>query len=124
MSVQKKDSKDDLEGHEDQTQDAVFGEITEEGPNYRNVRTSTQPLFNGMADGAPLLTVSGGFCGDGDSHDEDANRPGTAVGAKCVQPAGYCAGDYLSAGSVGHHDVVGICDWKVQDQPPSGVQYR
>lgn len=30
--------KEDLEGHEDQTQDAVFGEITEEGPNYRSVR--------------------------------------------------------------------------------------
>lgn len=30
--------KEDLESHEDQTQDAVFGEITEEGPNYRSVR--------------------------------------------------------------------------------------
>ena len=38
MSTNKEDLKQDLEGHKDQTQDAVFGEITEEGPNYRSVR--------------------------------------------------------------------------------------
>lgn len=43
MSANKEDLKGDLEGLEDQTQDAVFGEITEEGPNYRNVRTTKPP---------------------------------------------------------------------------------
>lgn len=43
MSEENKTTKDDLgdlPSVDDPTYDAVFGEITEEGPNYRNVHTS------------------------------------------------------------------------------------
>lgn len=43
MSEENKTTKDglgDLPSVDDPTHDAVFGEITEEGPNYRNVHTS------------------------------------------------------------------------------------
>lgn len=43
MSEENKTTKDDLgdlPSVDDPTYDAVFGEITEEGPNYRNVHIS------------------------------------------------------------------------------------
>ena len=50
MSEANKTTKDDLgdlPSVDDPTHDAVFGEITEEGPNYRNVHTSqTTPAYS------------------------------------------------------------------------------
>ena len=47
MSEANKTTKDDLgdlPSVDDPTHDAVFGEITEEGPNYRNVHISRTTL--------------------------------------------------------------------------------
>lgn len=51
-------------------QDAVFGEITEEGPNYRNVRASS----NNMRYYSELTIPLGRMARDHGPHDEDPNR--------------------------------------------------
>lgn len=57
------------------------------------------------------LTDSGGLYGNCDSHDEDTNWFGAVVDTWSVQPARDRAGNYLSAGRIGYHDVVCVCYW-------------
>jgi len=61
-------------------EDAVFGEITEEGPNYRNV------CISGATDPRMDLTTHslGEIPGNSYPHDEDPNWPGYSVSPRCL----------------------------------------
>ena len=63
------------------TKDAVFGEITEGGPNYRNVR-----FFTGLTMLRFMILTSnqGRLGGYRYSDDEDANWVGCSLDTSCV----------------------------------------
>lgn len=71
--IESKDEIDLKESQNDANQDLVFGEITEEGPNYRNVCTDSS---NHLKQGQYSNFYLGRSVRNGDSHDEDPNWSG------------------------------------------------
>lgn len=61
--------------------DAVFGKISDDGPNYRNVRNHQ---MSHLQIGIPILTGLGWMVGYSRSHDEDPTRPRHPVHSLCL----------------------------------------
>lgn len=59
--------------------DAVFGEITDEGPNYRAVCLNSCQLLYSLTDWMP-----GGMAGNGCHYDEGPGRTGRSFYPRCL----------------------------------------
>lgn len=98
---------DSSSGHED----AVFGKITEGGPNYRNVCLSLLPPF------PRKLTTPGWLGWHRRPHDEDPDRSRRPVLSCRIQRPRPHPRNHLSPHCRNHHHLVRIHGGRVQNQP-------
>lgn len=103
------------------THDDVFGEITDEGPNYRNVHTylSLRPALNPMSQwNANRSHSPGRVRGNRYSHDEDSDWHGCSGHPICPGRPGYDPGHYLSSYRCMHHHLVRLYYRRIQASAP------
>lgn len=98
----------EVQDTETPTYDAVFGEITEDGPNYRNVCLPS--YFHPMAE----TNVSGRFPRYRRPHDENPDRFGCSVDSRRFRRTGLSTRCHLSVCYCWYIDMVGLCHWAVQ----------
>lgn len=106
------------DGYEAQNHDAVFGEITEEGPDYRSVRT---PRLVTMFD---KLTFSGRPHRHSWSHDEDPNRSRRFVNPSDFRRARFDPWCHLSSRRRTHHHLVRLDRRRLQASPSPCLRHR
>lgn len=98
-------------------EDAVFGEITEDGPNYRNVRASKiARLHIG-------LQSTGGIDGNGCPDDEDASWLGCSIDSVCLRRPRPDPRYHLLLRHCYHHDLVRLHGWSLQTQAFSSLRH-
>lgn len=88
--------------------DDVFGEITEEGPNYRDVCTSCRCFWY-----ESRLTTIGWVDGDSGDYDQDADWAGSALDSFGVRCIGACAGRHLLVDGWGDDYLGELCGGEV-----------
>lgn len=104
-------------------QDDVFGEISEGGPNYRNVSPLSKPTW------PTLYAISNiGFTGwlarNRRVNDEDHGRPGRLIRPGNVRRSRADPRRHLPVHRRRHHHLVGLHDWRVQAATPASLRHR
>lgn len=100
------------------TNDAVFGTITEDGPNYRNVRTSQYHKLD------PKLICTGWLARNISPHDEVSDRSGCPVYSRLLRRPRSHSRYHLHVGHRRHHHLVRLHRRQVQATPPRSLRYR
>ena len=100
------------------TEDAVFGVMTEEGPNYRNVSLLLS-----------LLTTStdsfvGWRPGSDSSYDEDPVWARCAFNTQCIRLSGHDPRNNMCHSYCNGDDLVKLCDRRLQAKSPRSILYR
>ena len=95
--------------------DAVFGDITEEGPNYRNVRDISGNCCDTMLMG--LGWMAGHRC----SHAEDTIRPRRAIDSGRPEYIGNHPRHHLHLHNLRHYYVVELHDRLLQAEAQGGL---
>jgi hypothetical protein len=104
----------DATGRRVSISDAVFGEITEEGPNYRDVCYPAYTTYKFII--LYLQLTTGRMVGYSCPHDEDTNWPWCTVHPRGVRYPWYGTRGHLHALHCCHNYMVELHRWYIQNQ--------
>lgn len=125
MAESKIDLEDEIPVHVEQTvgaqqnHDDVFGELSDDGPNFRNVNIPCHQLTLWSTNLAP-----GRLRGNHRSYDEISDRSRSSRDPICFRYPWHGTRYHLSFGDGRHHNMVWVYHWKFQIESPGGLQYR
>lgn len=96
--------------------DAVFGQTSEEGPNYRNARR-----LDDLAMDDTLTNVKGWLDRDNSAHDEDTDRPRSARHSHDIRHAWHDTWYYLPMCNLWAELVVELSGRGLQEKTPGSL---